>query len=109
MITKNKTEKVVKLSNHIHFIPRLFLLDGFKNPVDDSGDLRVFLGEMVVDHDFLVYDPLHVFRADGIVFEECVDVKHDALVHAVFRKTGMEDAAVDKNNIAGLCREAFFV
>ena len=109
MITKNQSEKVVKLSKHNQFVSRFLLPERIKKRVYGALDIRLFFGKMMIDQKFLMADFLHIFRADRIEFQKHVHVKNNALIDTILRNSGMQHAAVDKNYISGFCCETFFV
>ena len=101
MFTKNKTEKVVKLSNHSELITVRFLPESVKSGVYSLADICLFRGGMMPDENFLMNDLLHVTRADRIVFEESIAVKDNALIDTILGNPAVKDAAVYKNDISG--------
>lgn len=109
MITKNQSEKVVKLSKHNQLISRFLLPEGIKKRVYRPLDIRMFFREMVVDQKFLVADLLHIFGADGIKFQKHVHIENNALIDTILRNSGMQNSAVDKNHISGFGCKTFFV
>ena len=109
MITKNQSEKVVKLSKHNQFVSRFLLPERIKKRVYGALDIRLFFGKMMIDQKFLMADFLHIFRADRIEFQKHVHVKNNALIDTIMRNSGMQNSAVDKNHISGFGCKTFFV
>ena len=109
MITKNQSEKVVKLSKHNQLVSWLPLPERIKKRVHRSLDIRLFFGEMVIDQQLLVADLLHIFSADGIKFQKHVHIKNNALIDTILRNSGMQNSTIDKNHISGFGCKTFFV
>ena len=109
MITKNQSEKVVKLSKHNQLISWLPLPERIKKRVYRSLDVRMFFSKMMIDQKFLVADLLHIFSTDGIKFQKHVHVKNNALIDTILRNSGMQNSTIDKNHISGFCCKTFFV
>ena len=75
MFTKNKTEKVVKLSNHSELVTVRFLPESVKSGVYSLADICLFRGEMMPDENFLMNDLLHVTRADELYLRKVLPSK----------------------------------
>lgn len=109
MITKNQSEKVVKLSKYNQLISWLPLPERIKKRVHCSPDIRLLFSEMVIDQQLLVADLLHIFCADGIKFQKHVHIKNNALIDTILRNSGMQNSTIDKNYISGFGCKTFFV
>ena len=109
MITKNQSEKVVKLSKHNQLISRLFLPERIEKRIDGLPDIRMSLGKMVINKKLLMAELLHVFCTDRIEFQKHVHIKNNALIDTIMRNSGMQNSAVDKNHISGFGCKTFFV
>ena len=109
MLTKNNTEKVVKLSNDCHLISGRMHPESIENTVHNVTDFSVFRGKMMIDKNFLMNNFLHISGTDGIVFQKSVSVKNNTLLYTILRNSAVLDAAVYKNDISGCRCEAFFV
>ena len=68
MITKNQTEKVVKLSKHRQLISNRLLPESIKKRVYSCTNVRIFWRKVVIDQNLLMNDLLHITGADGVVF-----------------------------------------
>ena len=109
MITKNQSEKVVKLSKHNQLISRLFLPERIEKRIDGLPDIRMSLCKMVINKKLLMAELLHVFCTDRIEFQKHVHIKNNALIDTIMRDSGMEHSTIDKNHISGFCCKTFFV
>ena len=109
MITKNNTEKVVKLSNDIQLITFFLLLHGIENTVENLAGFRILGSKMMIYHHVLVYDLLHIACAQGIVLQKRIDVKYNTLIDTITGDSGVKDSTVDKNDISRHGSKAFFV
>ena len=89
MITKNNTEKVVKLSDYRKLISRLFFIHRLKKRIYCRKNIRITLVKVVKNQNILVDDLLDVIRAYGIQLQKYVHIKDNALIDTIYRNSRM--------------------
>ncbi len=109
MFGKNRAEKMVELSERGQLIAGTFGSHGIENIPDDLMNFLIFGEKVMVDQGGPVNNFLDIGRAAGIVLQKSVQIEHQTFVNAVCRRAGMQNAAVDENNIPGGRSEFFFV
>ena len=109
MITKNQSEKVVKLSDYRKLISRHFFIHRLNKRKYCRKNIQKTLVKVVKNQNILVADLLDVIRAYGIQLQKYVHIKDNELIDTIDRTSGMQDSAVDKNHITLHCFKTFFV